>query len=200
MKRESRLGDARRTVSQWESLLGQATDLLDDTESLGRKVRDATESIDRTWDETSREIGDVQSDVSDTIERQASDRETDAAFDQSDAADPPRSVPEVEGVHGDPHLPDVPDYEIPDPVHEAEVRDELRAIESEPAVERERPTPFTEQEWFALHSEQYPIGEDVFEVEAGRRAVEDVDEEPEERVRERDVTDRRDTDQREEKR
>lgn len=200
MKRESRLDDARRAVSQWESLLGRANELVDDTESLGRQVRDATESIDRAWDETSREIANVRSDVSETIEGQSSDRETDAAFDRSEAADPPRSVPDVESVHGDPDLPDVSDYEIPDPVREADVRDELRATESEPAVERERPTPFTEQEWFALHSEQYPIGEDVFAVEAGKRAVEDVDEEPDERVRERDVTRRRETDRREEER
>lgn len=196
MKRNSRISDAKENASRWENLLSEAKNLLLNIRELKQDVEQTSNEIERTWDGTSREIDDIQTEVSEIINRQAADREADTSFDQSDASTPPRAVPDTASIHGNPDLRTETDYEVPNPVRMSEVRAEIEDIKELPAEERERPTPFTEQEWFELHSDQFPIGEDVFATGLTERVVENPDREPDERARESEAVDRYDRDER----
>lgn len=186
-RRQSILGDAEENISRWESLLSDVKGLFSKADQLERDIERTSEEIDDAWDDTSGEVSRVDREVATSVDRQANDRQADAAFDRSDAADPPKAVPDVNSVHGDPDLPGDADYEIPEPVREEEIRAELDGIEESDPVERERATPFTELEWFELHSDQYPIGEELFAPNPTRRLEAERDDEDGDRVREPDT-------------
>jgi hypothetical protein len=193
-RRQSALGDAEDNVSRWESLLNDIRGLFSEADRLEGDVERTSEEIDDAWDDTSGEVSRVDREVAKGVDRQASDRQADSEFDRSDAADPPKAVPDVGSVHGDPDLPSDADYEIPDPVSEAEIRGELDAIEESEPVERERATPFTELEWFELHSAQYPIGEELFAPDPTRYLADETEDADDARVDERDTERSRDRD------
>lgn len=192
MNRRTR--DAKDNLSNWESLLSKARRLLSDTRSLQEEVRGSTDRIERAWDDTASDVERIQRDVSHRVDQQSADRDADAQFDDSDVAGAPPAVPDHDPIHGDPDLPDESDYEIPDPVSVDEVRAETDEAENRDTIEREHPVPFTEREWFELHSDQFPIGEDAFPVD-----VRDTDEaseaEGDRRTRESTGVRRRDRDE-----
>lgn len=187
--RQSRLSDARQNVSKWEKLHSEISDILSSIDELSNDVQRSQDEITRTWEDTSSTIQTTQREVGNTIDQQETERRRDAKFDQSDAATPPEPVPETASSHGNPDLPDVREYEIPDPVRESDIRAELNEIETLPAGEPERPVPFTEREWFELHSNQFPIGEDLF-VEDVHDRLEETDREPHDSLREAERTER----------
>lgn len=193
-RRQSVFGDAQDNVSRWKSLLDDVKGLFSEADRLEGDVERTSEEIDDAWDDTSGEVSRVDREVAKGVDRQASDRRADSEFDRSDAADPPKAVPDVGSVHGDPDLPGDADYEIPDPVSEAEIRDELGGIEESEPVARERATPFTELEWFELHSAQYPIGEELFEPDPTRHLADEAADADDARVDEREAERDRDRD------
>lgn len=191
MNRPSRAQEARQNASKWESLLDRATSLLSDVSELGDSVERSKDEIRDTWEGTTRDVTTVRRGVETTVGYQTDDRESDATFEESEPATPPSTVPETPSVHGDPALPAETDYEISDPVRLAELREELDEIAELPPEERERPPSFTEEAWFELHSNEFPIGEELF-IETGETEGETTTEErPTERTRDTERTERR---------
>ncbi|TKX74745.1 hypothetical protein EXE46_07725 [Halorubrum sp. GN11_10-6_MGM] len=193
-RRQSVFSDAEENVSRWESLLNDIKGLFSEADRLEGDIDRTSEEIDDAWDDTSGEISRVDREVERSVAGQVSDRQADSEFDRSGAADPPEAVPDVDPVHGDPDLPSDADYEIPEPITEAEIRGELDGIEESEPVTRERATPFTELEWFELHSAQYPIGEELFAPDPARHLADETDAEGDARVAERDAERGRDRD------
>jgi hypothetical protein len=198
-QRQRRAGDAERNVSRWESLLSDARSLFSRSKQLIEDVSETRDDIDRAWDDTSREIATTRNEVSDLLSEQADDRTADASFDERPAAEPPAAVDDVDPVHGAVDLPSDLDYRVPDPVDVERIREELGDIEDLPARERERPAPYTEREWFKLHSDQFPISEDVFAVDPAERLAETTEDDAGRRIREPSERRDRETDREEER-
>jgi hypothetical protein len=178
--------EAQQNLSHWNDLLSEAKNLVSRASDLHGDVEQSKRNIDDAWDETSSEVVETGRNVATIIEEQASDRQADAKFDLDDASDPPPPAPPEDPVHGDVDLSDQVEFEISDPVRVSELRSDLDAVEEQPPEERERPEPYTEREWFRRHSDQFPIGEDIFTVEALEHDYETADEAPDERAVESD--------------
>lgn len=163
MKQRPRLaGDAAQNRSNWNDLLNGTEGLLRDAKSLQREIAGSTDRIENAWEGTAVDVEETRSDVARTTDRQRSERQAEADVDATDVAGSPRAVSEAESVHGDPDLPARNDYELSDPVRVDEAAEAAAEAEQQPAVEPETPVPYTDKEWFALHSDRFPIGEDAF--------------------------------------
>jgi hypothetical protein len=194
-QRQRRADEARRNASRWKSLLSDVRDLFSRSKSLANDVEESKRDIERSWEETASDIAETRSEVSTLVSEQASDRRDDASFDGQDMSGPPQAVDDVDTVHGSADLPGDLDYEIPNPVTEAEIESMLREVEEEPAEERERPIPFTERGWFELHSESYPISEAAFSLDPEAQPAE-VESQDTDRERTEERADRRETERR----
>lgn len=170
--------DARRNLSQWESLLSDSKESLEETRRLSESVRKSMEEIERVWDETASDVEEARRKTAEVTSKQKSDRESDAKFEEGEAAEPPPAVETEPSVHGDPDRPDEVKFEIPDPVTEQEVNSHIDSVKEKPPKSPERPEPFTEQSWFKLHSDQFPIGEEIFTEEALEPELEAADDGP----------------------
>ncbi|GAB3413985.1 hypothetical protein GCM10027435_08570 [Haloparvum alkalitolerans] len=193
-QRPRRAGDAERNRSNWDELLNGTESLLNDSKSLQREIEGSTDRIEETWEGTAADVEETRSDVARTTDRQESARGAEADFDAGEAAGPPPAVSAGESVHGDPDLPARNDYHLSDPVTVDEVAEAVAEAEQRPAVEPETPVPYTEKDWFELHSDRFPIGEDVFPI-GFREGAPEVAADDEERPAEREPADRRQRDE-----
>jgi len=193
-QRRRRGGDAEQNRSNWDKLLNTAKSLLSDSKELKQEIEGSTDRVEEAWDQTATDVERTQSDVAQTIDRQASERQTEADFDSGAVAGPARAVSEGESVHGGSDFPSQSDYELSEPVSAEEVEATVNETEQQPAVEPETPTPYTEKEWFTLHADQFPISEEVFPVDIGEQASEGETDD-EERRAERESADRREQDE-----
>lgn len=195
MRQRPRLaGDAAQNRSNWDGLLNDTKGLLSDAKSLRREIEGSTDRIEDAWEGTAADVEETRSDVARTTDRQRSERRAEADVDADDVAGPPRAVSEGESIHGDPDLPARNDYELFDPVAVDEVAEAAAEAEKRSAVEPETPVPYTEKEWFALHSDRFPIGEDVFPV-GFREGAPDAEADDEGRRVERESSGRRQRDE-----
>lgn len=170
--------DAQENLSRWESLLSDADDSLGRTRHLAESIQSSMNDIELTWEETASDVETARTDVEKMTEHLRADRESVVTFEESEAANLPPPVESDKSVHGAPDRPDEATYELTDSVSEREVERHLESVEEKPPEGAEKPEPFTEQSWFELHSDQFPIGEEVFTEEALARDLESEDEEP----------------------
>lgn len=192
-QRRRRGGDAEQNRSDWDKLLDKAKNLLGDSKALQQEIEGSTDRIEEVWDQTATDVERTQSDVAQTIDRQASERQSESSFDSGAVAGPPRAVSEGESVHGDPEFPGQSDYELSDPVTVGEVETTVKVTKQRPAVEPETPVPYTEKDWFTLHADRFPITEEIFSIDFREQTEGETDDE--ERRAERESSDRREPDE-----
>jgi hypothetical protein len=134
--------------------------------------------IERAWEEAAISVESAQADIEEMTAQQQSDTDSAATFEESQAAEPPRPAESDATVHGSPDRPGETTFELSDSISERDVERNLDSVKERPPERPEQPEPFTEQQWFKLHSDQFPIGEEVFTEEALGPELEPVDEEP----------------------
>jgi len=173
MKQRQRRGsEAEQNRTNWEHLLNQAEDTLGEAKSLQREIQGSTDRIEDAWEGTADDVEQIQRKVSQRVDQQIAERQADANFDSGPAAGSPRAVIEPESAHVDPDLPAYTDYDLSDPVTVEEVEQTESDTAEQPAVEPETPVPYTEKEWFKLHSDRFPISESVFQIDSNEQSSE----------------------------
>lgn len=156
-----RSDDAEANRAAWETLLSEAEKLSEEAKDLQHRNQHAIKDIQRKWDNAAEEVMSAAECVGGAAETHRSMTDTIEKFGETDASRLPASTTDVPSVHDDPtELPVVTNTgDVPS---ESAVRDQMSGHSKLPEAKRDRPVPFTERSWFALHSDRFPFGEAVF--------------------------------------